>query len=1469
MRIYINNGNGFKDYTVYVVAGTLKVKDAVNVPTLTQFSLVNIDGSFEVPRRSAYVRVVSEKFPDKVLATGYVTNDPVAKPLGMLARAGAGFGFRGYQFDVTVTSDEWMLNVKTAQVYIPAFTAKGQGQILANLAQALAPNLLDVSSFVASGDYVPMFQYSPDKMWSDIAKEFGDASRYRYKVLDGIFYWQPFGDRTLGVTYDEDLQTEGQYEPYGLAINAWTVPVVNDATVVGNLEAGTRHEDNFVGDGFTGSYTLHHPVFDGDTAELLNEAWSGGTLDLSRWNVQDPFNSFELFEGALNVVCGSSPLGQTYLEAQQGVNLGGSLYLQHGECDFSDATNGLLGGVYDGVDFTQAHCLLAFQVTPSTTVSVTASGASGINIQPLVGGVVTGPVVVTKLNKTYLLQTFVGSQAWNRQNQIYRSITGTQFGGDQLQATADVLFVITETDRTSGATVTTSHQVLGVTLPATGLYAVVNVQQANVAITSTLIAGPPQGTLYVGGLTGPSGGQLPVKLPASRNLVVNGDGETGLLTGQATGWTYSSGNNLVCANDFFKFGTRSLKFDNTTPADSYSFQNYSVKDGELYLLSGWIKTTALPTADAGRWAVLNIDVVSGVSAFVIISKLTTGTDFAPTEPDVGIAADGVAHDWTYVESVFQVVGTGVIRLYAQLGNGGAQSGIAWFDHVTLGLAEKQYVLGFGLANQTATIGGTGGGGSSSDAQVENVNQLQFYNDTIPGVGSRIRLRSWAAQAAIGRIRDSVSIAAETTSFLDDGVRAALLLDFKPAPRTSTECEWAAAAAIHDRVRQQFQGTYSILDYFWDGPGSDYPITGRYFQINAPHRRISRRNFLVSEVTTTVLELRQEVMAFEITFGPDLYLERLLPKFLERSSSVLTPENRVGRPSPVELANIGTTTIPDFQEATVLSYDSSTMTIDVGSLPATGCEVRTSDANWTQDTPNLLLRTSQRQFTLSRAQFDRTVYVRQVNGLKYSRYATALRVSAPVIPTAPSLTQATSAELQLDFAGDVRNIYFVELRAADNATVLARRVVTSQQDLYFDLRSIPGGLTSGRTFFAYFGNLMWGYSNQLQIAPAAPPAPTITVGVKMATHVTLQLDQLTRTDIAFTEVTITKDGNAYQTIKQPGQPQFFDFVVDSSTAAFVVTAKRYDLLGAGSASGTTTIPAGNLIASTYLLGQGSIPPNLDDQINALFTYTSSAAVGGGANSAEVIWSWVAFNILFPDGSSQHVVLGAYLTGQVLSSSTSVTTTYYFNPRLKIVTSNIPEFVGGAHSSVSVADSQACIADGYMPLAGLGLTMSAVVPIAPTSGSPGAGGGSDGGDRCPMTTEILTGKEGCIVAQDSKLGNLILGMNPKTGEKYWRPISTLGVWWEECIEVRTQDGGVSRCSVSTPIPVKAEDDSVSEIRYRDLQVGMLIYSKWSEDWVQVVQLLSLGVQEVVPISLEPAGHLFVGDHLTHNNQPGKFI
>jgi hypothetical protein len=165
------------------------------------------------------------------------------------------------------------------------------------------------------------------------------------------------------------------------------------------------------------------------------------------------------------------------------------------------------------------------------------------------------------------------------------------------------------------------------------------------------------------------------------NLVANPGGETGTVGVQAPSWTFATGNPLAPATDAFRSGARSLRIVNATGADSSSYQDFAVTVGKKYLLSGWIRTSAM--SGAGGGAILNVDALSGVTGFTIHSKVGFNPNAA--QPDVGLQNTGIAYpDFTYVECLFTPTGAnGTIRLFLHLGYAGNVQGTAWFDDLRL------------------------------------------------------------------------------------------------------------------------------------------------------------------------------------------------------------------------------------------------------------------------------------------------------------------------------------------------------------------------------------------------------------------------------------------------------------------------------------------------------------------------------------------------------------------------------------------------------------------------------------------------------------------------------------------------------------------------------------------------------------------------------------------------------------------
>lgn len=564
LRLFINNGSGDVEYTKYVIPGSINIEDSINTPVLTTFTLSNTDGAFVLPVRSAYVKLISTLSKYTVtggintsgapvsgnyLATGYITNEYQRKFLGVGPRAYNQLG-QHYEYDIKVTSDEYLLNCK-AVPFVAAYINQTMGQILTSLAGILAPGFFDTTN-VGSGDLIPYFNYDPTSKWSDVAKQFADQAQYRYNCIGKKIFFTPYNDKPLGITYNDAPLSQGgqrqiQFNPSALTTAVLSVPLVNDCLVIGDVEPQQMRDDYFVGDGFTGNFPTRYEMFHGTTDELLDDEWTEAAFNFSQWQVQDPQNQFVL-AGALNAITisgNSAPLGTEYIALNNGLELGGHVVLQHGEFQWNDHSVGIVGGVYGNLSAATlanpSGCLFGFNIT-SVNVTLTASGANGIVMQPMISGNLVGTAITSVQNHHYILESYISARRWARYNQLYRTLAGTVWGDADLPAIAVVSLVITDIDLAQAYNLATLNNPFvpayfptitryqqPCPLPSFGAYVLYNSVGLNCTTNSTVIWEPPTATLQVAGLTGArptnalalTGGQLPLYDPLDPLAMTN------------------------------------------------------------------------------------------------------------------------------------------------------------------------------------------------------------------------------------------------------------------------------------------------------------------------------------------------------------------------------------------------------------------------------------------------------------------------------------------------------------------------------------------------------------------------------------------------------------------------------------------------------------------------------------------------------------------------------------------------------------------------------------------------------------------------------------------------------------------------------------------------------------------------------------------------------------------------------------
>jgi hypothetical protein len=991
----VNGVNITTDYTRYVIDQSLTVEDSINVPTLTSFQLANIDNAFNVPHRSSYVQVISEIYgqnggyigtgnPGRVLATGFITTEPERTFLGLSNKVG-GVNFNGqvYTYNILISSDEWILNVNSVP-YIPAFVNQTDTQILASIAQALMPNFFNTTA-MASGTLVPYFQYDPSQTWSDIAKTFADANRFHYKAINKTILYQPFGDQPLGISYDDQKQDEGHKAPLTLKTGLITIPPVNDCIVIGDIEPQTNWTNYFIGDGFTSNFQLTHQVFEGTSATLLQDDWTEGSFTQGQWTINDPLGVLHLADGngnalgALNIVQKGntgvySPLvNATYIQAQNGLELGGGINLQHGSFTFNDTAvggGGIVGALYGTSNFTPGNCLAGFGVSGQAnlgTVTVVSVQIVAANTQ-LVNLKVNGTLPQNiQPGCVFTCSSFGGASFLNGTTQTVVSVT--QISSTQWMMVCQGLFVY---NSTYGPTADSGSASFSSNL---------------VFVTASGSAGLVIQPIFNGQYVGPQ-----VVTQVNHQYLL----QTWVGAGAPTRFT--------------------RPYTNLTRTNTYGAQNLAAS-GTLT----WVVTDVF----LGNYVIEQQNPLFGLfpaSPAPVVTKFSQkGVSLPPFA--LYCLANCIDLNVSINYTLLSLPPQGYLTVQSLTGASGGN--LPWLPSKLS--APIVYQLGFGQSNQTAQISAQGEAFS-----------LSFYTDDIPSVGARIAFQSWSAGQSIARVQDTVAIANEAAASGDSGLRSAIMLNLSPLPRTSDECEAAAAAAILDREYPQFQGTYTVqtIPYKFENLLAPslygYPMSGRFLYINSPMRAVTGQNFYTNTVRFQLLELKQEILSVSVDYGPDLHLEKLLPAFLERNQNVLTPTQTVKPPNPITLPQVLNAHLPTLDNAQILymvdSLTGNYVFVDIGAPPVTGCEVRNVDSGWGQATQGRVGLFTTQQFTLPRTSRDQTWYLRTLNGGIYSRFSKALRVVYPLIPSSPALVANSAQQIVTGFNGDVRDIYGLELRS---------------------------------------------------------------------------------------------------------------------------------------------------------------------------------------------------------------------------------------------------------------------------------------------------------------------------------------------------------------------------------------------------------------------------------------------------------
>jgi len=368
MRLEIDNfdGAGVCDYTAALEAESRpKVVRRLNQPGTMTCALVAL-GSLAPPVTGA--RVAWRRNSGDAVFTGYLVEAAQRECLGW-DEAGS-----VYRYRLTAASDEAALD-RAAIAARPRLVDRMAGAVVT----AITPAGYDTSGVESCG-MVEAIDPSLEK-WSACTAQAADEARAAYSVLDGKIALRPIGERAFTIG-----ESDANFSPEQLQLQS-PDKLANDVTVAGANEADAYIKDYFLGDGYKLSFSLAHPPFGNQAATLLEQEYTA-PLDPAWWAVSDPNQAVSVNSGSLWAQGGGAAVAFA-----EKVELGGALQFQHGDVTFQAASDGVIGGLYDG-----ANCLGGFLI---------ANIGSQSTISALVNGVVTGAAITTQANHRYLLTTRV------------------------------------------------------------------------------------------------------------------------------------------------------------------------------------------------------------------------------------------------------------------------------------------------------------------------------------------------------------------------------------------------------------------------------------------------------------------------------------------------------------------------------------------------------------------------------------------------------------------------------------------------------------------------------------------------------------------------------------------------------------------------------------------------------------------------------------------------------------------------------------------------------------------------------------------------------------------------------------------------------------------------------------------------------------------------------------------------------
>lgn len=300
----------------------------------------------------------------------------------------------------------------------------------------------------------------------------------------------------------------------------------------------------------------------------------------------------------------------------------------------------------------------------------------------------------------------------------------------------------------------------------------------------------------------------------------------------------------------------------------------------------------------------------------------------------------------------------------------------------------------GPSKQTRLVGAAGEGVDcivSYGSSAGTPGSVTFLAGRVPVAGETVTVQYRNARRSVARLADAASIAAEAQAGAGGvgGTSRWVGKVLAPAARSSADCEAAAQAvlAFSSSRTAALAGTYSLMNPEQDiWPGDVLAITSQGVT----------SSLLVRSVEVQDGHAAAEVRSYKVKFANDWATEWADGLGLKLSESVAADAVL-----PAQAQTAPAQVIANLEGLSVAAVSGSAVQVDAGCDPPAGGGFEVRRRDWSfgpSDTPDLVLRSPVRGFSIPRAAQVEQFYVRMYDASSpalYSRFSSAVFVNMPL------------------------------------------------------------------------------------------------------------------------------------------------------------------------------------------------------------------------------------------------------------------------------------------------------------------------------------------------------------------------------------------------------------------------------------------------------------------------------------------